>query len=321
MVLVTGGTGFVGRHLLERLSAEGTPARCFLRPTPIPRRLPAGVETALGDLTSGGGLEQALEGVDTVIHVAGVIRALSPPDFYAGNATATRTLVSRLQGRAIRLVHVSSLAAMGPSAGGRPVEEDDPPRPLTHYGRSKLEGERIARALAPDAVIVRPPVVYGPRDTGLFQIFKSIAHGLVLEIAGGDHWFSGIFVDDLVDGLLAAARSVPAAGRAYFLAHPKPFSWSELNALAARIMGRRPRVLRIPVPLARAVGWCAEMWSQVTRNPGIISREKVAEACSPGWVCDTRRAAAELGFCASTPLDIGLARTLAWYKEAGWLHY
>jgi nucleoside-diphosphate-sugar epimerase len=84
-------------------------------------------------------------------------------------------------------------------------------------------------------------------------------------------------------------------------------------------MGRRPRVLRVPVPAANAIGFFAETWSQVTRNPAIISREKVAEACCRSWTCDTRRAAAELSFEAPTSLETGLARTLAWYKEAGWL--
>jgi nucleoside-diphosphate-sugar epimerase len=122
-----------------------------------------------------------------------------------------------------------------------------------------------------------------------------------------------------VEGLLAARRGAP--GRAYFLAHPQPVSWSELGAAAARIMARRPRVVRVPPLVAYAVGLGAEVWSQATRRPGILSREKVAEARCRWWTCDTRRAAAELGFEARTPLATGLAQTLAWYKEAAWLTY
>jgi nucleoside-diphosphate-sugar epimerase len=94
-----------------------------------------------------------------------------------------------------------------------------------------------------------------------------------------------------------------------------------LGAAAARIMDRRPRVVRVPPSVAYAMGLGAEVWSQVTRKPGIISREKVAEARCRWWICDTRRAAAELGFEARTPLNAGLAETLAWYKEAAWLEY
>lgn len=321
MILVTGGTGFIGSHLLERLSSSGVPARCLLRRTKSPRSLPAGVEPAFGDLAGGQGIVEALAGVDTVIHLAGVTKALTAREYYSGNVQATENLARALAGRPTRLVHVSSLAAIGPSNDGTPVCEEEDPHPLTHYGKSKLEAERLVRELAPGAIIVRPPVVYGPRDTDVFRLLKSISQGLVLEISGGDRWFSAIYADDLVDGLLAAAESPQALGRTYFLAHPKPNSWGELSSAAARVMARSPRVLRVPAPVAHAVGYGAEIWSRMIRKPGIVSREKIREAQCRWWTCDTRRAAAELGFQAKTSLDAGLASTLAWYKEAGWLTY
>jgi nucleoside-diphosphate-sugar epimerase len=321
MILVTGGTGFIGSHLLERLSQSAVSVRCLVRRQAVPRALPAGIHESFGDLAGGQGLEEALSDVETVIHLAGVTKALRPGDYYAGNTRATENLARLLSRRGIRLVHVSSLAAVGPSPDGTPVGEDAEPRPLTHYGKSKREAERIVRDLVPSATIVRPPVVYGPRDTGVYRILKSIANGLVLEISGGERWFSAIFVHDLVDGLLAAARVPQAAGRTYFLTHPQPVSWTGLRQAAARVMGRQPRVIRVPVPVAQAVGYGAELWAKIRRKPGIISREKVLEAQARWWICDPRRAAAELGFRAQTPLDAGLAQTLAWYKEAGWLHY
>jgi nucleoside-diphosphate-sugar epimerase len=322
MILVTGGTGFIGTHLLEKLVASGHTVRALVRRIGAsPRSLPAGVETVYGDLAGGTGLAEALRGANAVIHLAGVTKALRSEDYYTGNVGATEQLVRAMAGREIRLVHVSSLAAIGPSAAGAPLAEDDEPHPLTHYGKSKLAAEKVVHDLAPYAVIVRPPVVYGPRDTDVFQFLKSISKGLVLEIAGGERWFSAIYVKDLVEGLLAAADAPLAAGRTYFLAHAKPVSWRRLGASAARIMARTPRVVTVPFAAAHAVGACAEVWARLRGRPGIVSREKIAEARCMAWTCDTARAALELGFVAPTSLDEGLAATLAWYKEAGWLTY
>ncbi len=319
MILVTGGSGFIGSQLIGKLSAEGVSVRCLRHR----RSVPSGprLEVVPGDIVSGAGLADALRGVDTVIHLAGLTKALTVAEFEVGNVRGTENLARAAAGRSIRFVHVSTLAAIGPSLDGTPVTEEAEPHPLTHYGRSKLAGERVVRALLPDAVIVRPPVVYGPRDTGVFQMLRSVQRGIVLEITGGERWFSAIYVADLAEGLIAAARSPSAPGREYFLAHPTPVTWRELGSVPARIMGRKPRVLRVPVFAAYGVGYCAEWWSRVTRTPGIVSREKVTEAMCRYWTCDTRRAAREIGFQASTSFEQGIAQALAWYREAGWLHY
>jgi nucleoside-diphosphate-sugar epimerase len=313
MILVTGGTGFIGSHLAERLLADGEQVRALIRPSSSLRNLPpVDVETRL---------EEALAGVTAVIHLAGATKALRAADYYDANVRVTERLARAIAGRGIRLVHVSSLAAVGPTTQGNALTEDATPHPFTAYGKSKLVAEKVVRALLPDAVIVRPPVVYGPRDTGVFQMLKAISRGWALEIAGGERWFSAIYVRDLVDGLIAAARSPAAAGRTYFLSHSIPVSWSDLVTAAARVIGRRPHVLRIPVSAAQLIGFGAEIWAWATRKPGILSREKVAEARCPAWICDPHRAATELSFEAPTSLEKGLAETLAWYKEVGWLRY
>jgi nucleoside-diphosphate-sugar epimerase len=318
MLLITGGTGFIGRHLLDRLSAANIPTRCLTRGTGFPFLQ---AEFVRGDLVTGAGLADALHGVDTVIHLAGVTKALRPGDYYAGNGRATETLVRAIAGKPIRLIHVSSLAAAGPATGGVPLDEDAPPHPVSHYGKSKLEAEFIVRKLVPDAVIVRPPVVYGPRDTDVFQVLRSVARGWSLAIGRAERWFSALYVSDLVEALVALAFNSAGAGRTYYLAHPLPVSWRDLAETAGRIMGVRPRHVAIPPRIAWVVGYCSEMWSFMTRKSGIISRDKIAEALYPNWTCTPRRAAAEFGWEAATSLEIGLAKTLAWYKESDWLKY
>lgn len=321
MILVTGATGFIGSHLVERLVAEGRPVRCLVRRTSPIGKLPLGaVELACGDLGSGEGLAEALRGVHTVIHLAGVTKARRLSDYHTGNVIATAGLL-RAAGEVGRLIHVSSLAAAGPSNGDTSLTEDSEPLPVSHYGRSKLAGERAVResALWERTVIVRPPVVYGPRDTDVYQIIRAAASGWMIRIGHAERRFSVIYVQDLVDGLLAIAGREGAGGRIYYLAHREPVSWEDFAGATARVLGRPVRTVTIAPAAARAVGAFAEWWTGLRGKPGILSRDKITEACCPGWACDPSRACRELGFCASTSLEDGLRRTVQWYREAGWL--
>src|SRR5579859_3831098 len=167
-VLVTGATGFIGSHLVERLLHEGARVRCLIRASSprggAVRHLPSSdARPVLGDLISGAGLAEAIDGVELVYNLAGVTKALHSADYYQGNVQATRNLLDAMAGTGARLIHLSSLAAMGPSLEGAPLQEDAAPRPLTHYGKSKLEGELAVRdsAVAARAIVIRPPVVYG----------------------------------------------------------------------------------------------------------------------------------------------------------------
>jgi nucleoside-diphosphate-sugar epimerase len=323
MILVTGGTGFIGSHLVDRLLLEQQPFRVFVR-RPGSLKNAAAAEYR-GDLTTGEGLAQALDGADTVIHLAGTTKTLKPEGYRSGNVIATENLARAIAacGRPIRTVHVSSLAAMGPAPGGTATAEDDEPHPVSLYGWTKLEGERKMRGLVPDAVIVRPPVVYGPRDTDVFRILQSVSRGLALRITGGEQdgerWFSAIYAADLVDGILAAARTPAAEGRTYFLAHPKPVSFTETIAAAARALGRAPRIVTIPERAAFAAASAAEAWARLTGKPGILSRDKVREMVCLRWVCDASRASRELGFQAETDFAAGIEQSVAWYRMAGWL--
>ena len=327
MILVTGATGFIGSHLVERLVAEDRPVRCLVRRASTAGSLPRDAELALGDLETGAGLTEALRGVDSVIHLAGITKARTAADYDRGNAIATANLL-RAAGHldnVDRIVHVSSLAAAGPSPADRPLTETDEARPVSHYGRSKLAGEQAVRQspLAERTVIVRPPVVYGPRDRDVLQMLRTVARGWMAQIGVAPRRFSHIYVGDLVDGLIAAtdSASVGAGGQVFYLANAAPVSWDEFGNLAARLMGRKVRTVAIPEKAAYVLGMCAEWWTRLSGTPGLLSRDKVREACCAGWVCDPGRARRELGFAASTSLEDGLRRTLGWYKEAGWLQF
>ncbi|MFN7993187.1 MAG: NAD-dependent epimerase/dehydratase family protein [Bryobacteraceae bacterium] len=322
MILVTGATGFIGSHFVERAVADGRGVRCLVRRTSSLTQLPPVVELAYGDLAQGAGLSEALEGVDSVVHLAGVTKARTQAEYYRGNVEATANLL-KASGEVKRFVHVSSLAAAGPSKASQPVREDAVPHPVSHYGRAKLAGEQavLRSAVRDRAVIVRPPVVYGPRDHDVFEVIRAVSKGWLLRIGTEERRFSLVYVMDLVEGLMAALDRQNVGGRTFFLAHAQAVSWDEFGAATARLLGRKLRTASVPPPLAYALGAGADWWTRVSGKPGILSRDKVSEACCEGWVCDPALASRDLGFCAATGLEEGLRLTLDWYREAGWLRF
>ncbi len=227
MLLVTGATGFIGSHLLERVSGpvavipDVTPGQA----PPRARRIRPGGSRHRRRRRRGPARCRHRHPPGRR-HQGAATRGL-----LAGNARATETLARAAAGRGIRFVHVSSLAAAGPSPDAAPIDEDAPPRPVSHYGRSKLKAEQVVRALVPDAVIVRPPVVYGPRDTGVLEMFRSVARGFVARDRGRRALVQAIYVEDLAEGLLAALAS-PRRRPHVLPDHAKAVSWSELSAAA-----------------------------------------------------------------------------------------
>jgi nucleoside-diphosphate-sugar epimerase len=319
MTLVTGGSGFIGGHLVDRMLSRGLAVRCLARD---PAKLHPGPEVVRGDLSAGGHLRRALDGVSTVIHLAGVTKALHAAAYDAGNRRATECLVEACLASGVsRLVHVSSLAAAGPAPSPAPLDESAPARPVSVYGRSKLASEEAVRrsALCARAVIVRPPVVYGPGDRDVFEVFRLAARGWALNVSRGEGWFSLIHVEDLVDGLLAVAGSTAGGGSIYYLANPAPVRWCDFATAAGRAFGRSVRNVMIPVAVAWAVAVAAECASRVKGKPAILSRDKIREGRQRYWICDSARARRDFGFQPRLSMEDGVAQTAAWYREAGWI--
>jgi nucleoside-diphosphate-sugar epimerase len=323
--LVTGATGFIGSHLVARLVAEGLQVVCLVRRTSALHWLEGQpVEAHVAALEEPDALAEAVRGADYVFHVAGMTRARSPEAYLAVNAEGTRRLldaVVRSAGGLRRFVYVSSLTAVGPNPGPEPVDETTEPRPREGYGASKLAAERLLLAAAGRVpiTIVRPPAVYGPRDTNFLPLFRTAQRLRLAPIIGKPtKQISFVHVRDLVAGLWRAASAEAAEGQVYFIAGGSHTFVEVIDALEAAV-GRRLLRVRVPNLVARLVGELGELRWTLTGKPQILSRRKIADLLQERWTCSWAKAERELGYRPSVSLKDGMRETAEWYARQGWL--
>ena len=324
-VLVTGGTGFIGSHLVEALLAQGHEVRCLVRDT---RRLGwisglPSVTIAQGGMDEPRSLLEGVRGVDQVYHVAGLTRARAAREFFRVNGEGTRRLVHaclETPRGPRRLVHLSSLAAVGPMPMATACAEDVSPRPVSPYGWSKLQGEAAVLGVRDrlHVTVLRPPVVYGPRDRGVLEVARWVARGLLPMPAGPSRTLSLCHVQDLVTAFLAAGEAKIPSGEIFHVAGEGAFTWEQVGDALGEALGVHPTPLRIPVPILFALATGADAWAWFTGRPGYFSRGKVREAAGH-WLCDTGKVRRQLGVVPSVGLRKGAAATVKWYREAGWL--
>lgn len=324
-VLVTGGTGFIGSHVVEHLLERGEYTRCLVRSAHRLRWLEGveDIEIVEGDCTRPGTLVPALEGVDRVIHMAGATFAPSESAFFECNAAGTRNLVAAClrTGRVEQLVFLSSLAAAGPGSRERPVRESDPPRPLSTYGHSKLAAERYCLE-ASDRLsvrILRPAAVYGPRDTGFLPYFRLVKRGFLLELGAGEREISLCFVNDLARAVVTATDSHLDSGSVYFIADSEPYSWETVENLLCTRMGVKGRRIVVPGAVLKAAGVFGQAYGALTGQSVPINRARAAELLEKHWVCDTTAARRDLDYAPGINLKNGLYKAVLWYEQNNWL--
>jgi dihydroflavonol-4-reductase len=325
MDLVTGGTGFVGSHVVRALLARGRAVRCLARPGSRRDNLEGlAVEIVEGDLTDAASLARATAGIDTLFHVAADYRlwAKDPNDLFRVNVGGTDLLLGAAsQARVRRVVYTSSVAALGLTEDGSPANEETPvvrDRIVGHYKKSKYDAERVARSWAErglPVVIVNPSTPIGERDIKPTPTGQLIVDFLNRRLpAYVDTGLNLVDVHDVAAGHLAAAER-GRVGERYILGN-RNMTLQQILEELARLTGLSAPTVRLPhwIPLAAAA--VTTGWAQVTGRPPRVSLESVRMSTHRMFF-DPSKAVRELDF-PRTPVSEPLSRAVAWFREKGY---
>ncbi|MBN1479776.1 NAD(P)-dependent oxidoreductase [candidate division KSB1 bacterium] len=324
-VLVTGSNGFIGSFLVERLHSEGHQVRCLVRRTSNLQWIKhLDVEFVYGELCNPATLITALREIDLVYHVGGVTRGRTEADYMKGNYTATVNLLTaceKVGSDAQKFVFVSSQAAGGPSSHGEPLSEIEAQHPISIYGRSKHLAEQAVMEFAKNrpATIVRPPTVYGPRDTDFYKLFRNARYGFMPVAGNGSQKISIIHVADLIEGFILAGLKDVANGQLFFLNSDDQINYNELARLIAQATGSKERIVHVPLGLVKLVFWGAGFTAAFSKKPSIINRDKFKEMKQVAWLCSNQKAKDLLDFHPQIGIEEGLKNTAQWYMQEGWL--
>ncbi len=317
--LVTGATGFIGSHLVDALIREGFEVTCLIRNQSNLKFLSAfNVKLISGDCTVKESLEDAVKDIDYVFHIAGLTKAHCEADFFNANVKGTENIVQAVlknNSRIKRFIYLSSLAAAGPSRDCNSLKEDCEPAPVSVYGKTKLQGEKIVIAHKDKIpiTIIRPPAVYGPRDRDLLIAFKMVKSGLIPY--WGRCYYSFLYVEDLINGIILSTLKKEAEGEILFMSDGNIYSSDDIICAISDALQKRPIKLTVPrfmMPLLGAI-------SEKTKGLNIINADKIKEMRHTHWICDTFKAKTRLNFQPKVKIKEGAQWTADWYRIHQWL--
>ncbi|PKN01780.1 MAG: hypothetical protein CVU77_02240 [Elusimicrobia bacterium HGW-Elusimicrobia-1] len=324
--LVTGAGGFIGTRITETLLSRGHKVFCLVRNLARAEHLTQmGAVVVRGDVTDPVSLRAVMEKPafgegrpDAVINSAGVLRSRDMARYYAVNSAAVASMGAIARTIGTKVVHLSSLAAFGPSEPGKPRRLGDRPSPVSVYGRSKLDGTLALAASGARHCVIVPSAVYGPRDRDMFFFFKAVSLGISVS-SRPPRFINMSFSEDVALAVALAAETDRADGKTYYAADPKEYSWSDVCEIIAA--AAKKSVLRVIVPdfILSSAALVSEKISSALGKDAVFNTDKANEMLRPAWTCsgveDTQK---DLGFRMTDFAD-GAAKTYNWYKENHWL--
>ncbi len=321
-VLITGGTGFIGSHLVELFLEKNAEVFALVRNLNNLKWVKGlDIQFLKGDLFS---LPPLPASIDYVFHAAGLTKASRAADYYTVNHLGTASLFKALQRQKVfpkRIIYLSSLAAVGPSSESKPVRETTPAHPITHYGRSKLLGETEALKFKDSypIVILRIGAVFGPRDTDFLHYFKWIKRGILPTLLSMPRRVSLCYVKDLVEAFYLCSQKEMNSGEIFNIANPAPHNWNDIGRSAGQALGIKLKKVKIPLPFLYLAALASELRSKIKRSPTIFDRNKFQDMKQKGWIADTSKATEKLAFQPRHTLQEAIEETIDWYIKNHWL--
>jgi nucleoside-diphosphate-sugar epimerase len=326
-VLVTGATGFIGSFVAEKLLEKGYNVRCLIRKTSNLRWLENKnyelVEGSLSDIDS---LENATKDVDYIYHIAGNTSAKNLNEYIEGNCNGTTNLIEAAMKNAPnikRFLYVSSQTACGPALSkNEPTDEHSHLNPITDYGRSKKLAEESVKSYIGKIpwTIIRPPAVYGPRDTEIYSIFKMINSGLCCYMGFNKKLLSLVNVYDLADGIIDAAETTTTLGKTYFVTSETFYDWHYIYHLIKKELNKKITLtIYLPHFLVLTAGAISGFFGSFGKKPPVFNYQKGIDFIQPYWICSHKSATKDFGYRQKVSLEDGIKNTIKWYKDMKWL--
>ena len=315
-ILITGATGFIGRHLTAALSKTYSVRGLVRKTSDITTLRDSNVDIAYGDLLIKESLGPALDGIDLVYHLAGEVYSRRKQDYYEGNVLATQNLLEACKEKgAKRIIFLSSISVYKPATRNTLLTEESECEPMTIYGKTKLEAEGLIKGCKIPWVIVRAPIVYGPHQPPVLNrlFLDALTKTKIYTVGKEDNPRSLCFIGNLVDGLLLLANKLDTNGKIYVLSDHSPYAFDEIVATISAVIGQKISVVHLPNILGN-ISWQINNLMGKLFNLYFIELYAM-KTMQLHWECDITKAKKEIRYNPNVTLEMGMKLTMDWIRN------